>query len=602
MKRCRQARQLIAYAEDRLPLERALAFEEHMRACDACRAEWQRQQDLEEILLSLPRPCLDVEDRKRLLGEVHAFAARESSSSTGRKLVIAAAVLVMFVAGFLLVDRGGSVVEEPSPIVVSEEGTASRVPDVSSAGEAPSTQSPPSKSIDDRAILEVSRDERARRLASHRAAHERLEVLIDSRWEREGPALVAELAETEGAARVRDYLRESLAEDDERRSERALALYLGFVRQGERLEGVDLRALGEQLRGPLVETAFSVLVEAETPDADAILISSVQDPGGQTIVLEKLARLDTERFVGVVERELFRRMRSRKPADRALVESCVAGVRCSSVDSLRLLVQLWKEGLSRESLESALDRLEPDGVLAIDESLRRGRPLARDEALEFVILCPRPDWIDAIASLVLGGRDKSRALDALAAYRDGESLPALVALGADVRLSARDRELVTYALGDAIATAPVATVVETLASLGSIERARVFEVCAALARTRGREVLLATVEDRALDETIRADACRHLPALGEPPSVEALAQILSGERGKRTLAFVSSMLLTLHDLDSDRGVHAGLRSLDVDERDREGIVRRVRRASARSGRARPGVELASVTSYLASRL
>ncbi|HET6162249.1 MAG TPA: zf-HC2 domain-containing protein [Planctomycetota bacterium] len=524
--RCRRIERVLPYVDGELAAAEAAAFEDHVEACAACRRAVAVQRALEEKLVLLPRPRLQLADALRL---EQAIAEQIDRATRGtpprprlpalRRVAAAAAVLGAAALGLARwrtagrVDAPVAVAPVPAPAAPREVVFESR------AG--------------DPALLEPARAEVVRVLATLPDEHSLDDPL----------AAFHEATKPLREARVPLLpILEQLLKDPDPAPARAAARLLALDAGG--------RSLGPEdpVLVPLLESAMRradrgdamvrALVAIGSPRAWAAVAAACELPHLRRDALVALAGRRDGASLPLLQCELQAELKRR---ESALVDLALAELPAGDETRLKLLAELLRAGAAPDAVAAALRRARLDAADALAAMLAtRGAP--RRDALLLAPLLQDEALVAPLAELVARSDDPSAAAQALARIDGAPTVVAFATLAAAPSLSRSRARILSNAFGQWLARCedPRATLDEAATRLR--EDARALEALVGFT--------LATPAPGGAGARLALIACRHLSSADRVRLVEELLT-------RREPAAPAELLGILGDASAQRDEGAG---------------------------------------------
>jgi len=418
VKSCREIRAGIAASLDEsLPIEAVFAIEEHVRGCEACRAEHELARELEAALARIPEPPVDRLDVERAVATVRA-AIDPGRTPVARRRWIPIAVAAACAASLLLTLR--LPLPHPHPARPSVPAPA--------LVEEPRILPEPPPDPRNAARAQQARDEVRCVLARAAASPPQdLASVFD-----EG----ARDLDRAGWPVLR--LVEGALGDPELPVARAAARVLGA-----RADRLAIRALESAFARPELRVdAALALCDAGDLGVES-LEPALQDPRTRPLVLERLVARRGEPTVRVIETFVRDAGRLAPAPDRsALVLEGIDSLARLGPDAVVPLLRLGSSGaIAPAEAIDALARTEGAGDAVADLVLARPRAVDDALALQAVAALAPPRALPLLERRALESREHRReVVDAIAACGGEGGLAALLRLLASGKIAESELE------------------------------------------------------------------------------------------------------------------------------------------------------------------
>jgi len=524
--RCRRTGSVLPYVDGELAAAEAAAFEDHVEACATCRRAVAVQRALEERLVALPRPRLQLADALRLEQAIAERIDRAARGAPPRPRLLAlrrgAAAAAVLGAAALGLARWRTAGRVDAPVAVAPVPAAAPPREVVFEARA-----------GDPTLLEPARAEVVRVLAT----------LPDERSLDDPLAAFHEATRPLREARVPLLpILEQLLKDPDPAPARAAARLLALDARG--------RSLGPEdpVLVPLLESAMRradrgdamvrALVAIGSPRAWAAVATACELPHVRRDALVALAGRRDGASLPLLQRELQAELKRREPA---LVDAALAELPAGDEARLKLLAELLRAGAPPDPVAAALRRARLDAADALAAMLAtRGAP--RRDALLLAPLLQDDSLVAPLAELVARSDDPQGAAQALARFDGAPTVVAFATLAAAPSLSRSRARILSTAFGQWLARCedPRATLDEAAAQLR--EDARSLEALVGFT--------LATPAPGGAGARLALIACRHLSPADRVRLIEELLT-------RREPAAPAELLAILGDASAQRHGGAG---------------------------------------------
>jgi len=523
---CHRTGRVLPYVDGELAAAEAAAFEDHVETCAACRRAVAVQRALEERLVALPRPRLQLADALRLEQAIGERIDRADRSAPPRprlfalrRVAAAAAVLGAAALGLARWRTAGPV---DAPVAVAPVPAAAPRRDVAFEPRA-----------GDPALLEPARAEVVRVLAA----------LPDERSLDDPLAAFHEATRPLREARVPLLpILEQLLKDPDPAPARAAARLLALDARGRSL-GPD-----DPVLVPLLESAMRradrgdamvrALVAIGSPRAWAAVAAACELPHLRRDALVALAGRRDGASLPLLQRELQAELKRR---ESALVDAALAALPAADEARLKLLAELLRAGATPDEVAAALRRARFEAADALAAMLAtRGAP--RRDALLLAPLLQDDSLVAPLAELVARSDDPSAAAQALARFDGAPTVVAFATLAADPSLSRSRARILSSAFGQWLARCDDPRAVLDAAAEQLHEDARALEALVGFT--------LATPAPGGAGARLALIACRHLSPADR---VRLIQELLT----RREPAAPAELLAILGDASAQRDEGAG---------------------------------------------
>lgn len=529
--RCRRTASVLPYVDGELAAADAAAFEDHVEECSVCRSAVAVQRALEERLVALPRPRVQVADLVRLeqaIGERIDRGPQEATARprllTSRNVAAAAAIVLAAALGVARLRPSGA--HHPTPDVPPLVAAIDAPP-------APVAPAPP------RTVEFESRGGDPARIEAARAEIVALLAVLPP-----DETLDDSLAAFEEATRLlRDArvpvvpILQQLLKDPDPAPARAAARLFALDARGRTLGPED------PVLVPLLESAMRradrgdamlrALVAIGSPRAWTAVAAACDLPPLRRDALVALAGRRDGAALPQLQRELLCELRRR---ETALVEAALAPFPAGDEAHLRLLAELLRAGAPADPVARALQRSRDDAADAL-AALLATRGTARRDALLLAPLLQEASLIAPLAELVARSDEPAAAADALARIDGAPTVVAFATLAADPSLSRSRARILSTAFGQWLARCADARAALDAAASELREDARALEALVgftlATPASVGADARLALIACRHLSPADRVRLIRELLTRHEPAAPAELLAILGDASAHR---------------------------------------------------------------------
>ncbi len=572
-RRCRRSCDLPAYLDGELRTDDALLFEEHLVACESCRASVTTQQKLEEALAELPRPRLLLPDRARLAEgiaqRIDAGPDRTAAAPAAPRwrrvaatlAVAAAIVLALFVPRPPRVSTPATTVPPAEPF--DHEGGAAPLVDAAphETEAAVGFEVPPTIG----AVGAAARDELAdvvRRLpreCSAIAGDDLLTVFAAAAQPLRAcgvsvtTLLVALLRDPDPslACAAADLLARAAARGELGRDEPTLAPALE-------------QAMRRHDRGAAMVRALAAV---GTPRACEGLARALQITELRPLAFEALAARGEPSFLPTLEAEL--RRVAREPDGEPATARLLSRLPVRRAEQLHLLAELVRGGVAREPIAAALAREEATaiGLLVIGLAERNGG--ARRDALLLAPISRDDALAGPLCALAVRGDDAAAALAALSQFGGARTLAAIVELAGESSLSRARRRQIEGAFSEVLDRTD-----DLPAALALVRRDqpdaddRLGELCRAARGAAGPAARAALLLQPGLPSGVGARVALELATRRERVDPDALVGLVADAATRRDdglpdEGLTPSLLALLYSVDGEAGLTRGVREFGL---------------------------------------